>query len=76
MSCSKLSSELEVVNTHEVGLSMGSTEGTTRYCNKVAHGKGDERKPHAMQCVRENHSGPDEEHSTDSRRKVTAQFQF
>ena len=29
-----------------------------------------------MQSVRANHSGPDEKHSTNSRRKVTRLFQF
>ena len=69
------SPELEVVETHEVGLSMAHLR-YNRYSEKAAHGKRAESKQHVMQCVRESHREPDEEQSTNSCPEATMSFQF
>ena len=62
--CAKFSQELEAVGTHEVGLPMAHTLGTTRHCEGLRTEQRAESKRHVMQCVRESHREPDEEEST------------
>ena len=76
MLCAQLSPELELVETHEVGLSMTSLKEQQGTVKRLRTGKGAESKPQVVQCVREGHREPDEEQSTNSRPEVTLLFQF
>ena len=67
--------ELEVVDTHEAGLSMAHRR-YNKDCKRLRQEMGLRGKPHAMQCVRGNHSGPMKNTALTLRRKVTTQFQF
>ena len=71
MLCAKHSPELDAVETPEVGLSTDSPEEQNGRAGKRLRAK-----PQVMQCVRESHIEPDEEHSTNSRPEVTMLFQF
>ena len=76
MLCSKLSSELEAVETHEVGLSMAHLRYNKVLVKGCAREKGAEREPKAMRCMRVNKREPGEENSTNSRPEVKMLFQF
>ena len=71
MLCAKISPELDAVETLEVGLSIASLEEQNDRAGKRLRAK-----PQVVQCVRESHKEPDEEHSTSSHPEVMMQFQF
>ena len=76
MLCAKLSPELEMVETHEVGLSMALLEVQQGRVKRLRATKGAESKTTAVQCVRESHRETEEEHDTNSRPDVTMLLQF
>ena len=76
MLCAEISPKLEVAETHTRSWAFHVSLKTQQSSVKASHGKRDEGKQHVVQCVRESHREPDEEHSTHSRPEVTMLFQF
>ena len=76
MLCAKLSPELDAVETLEVGLSFALPEEQPGTVKRQRARKRAESKTTVVQCVRESHIEPDEEHSTYSHAEVTILPQF